>query len=1597
MKKRIVALVCVLTMLLSLLPTTALAEGPDFTLGLSATATVGTTSEARPLSELRPGDIVTVKIIVPGGFEFVAAQVKLLFDKDRFELTKKAVSGLVPTKTETTAGWDSVVTTQVSIANANGYVSTTGAGATLNEYEEVVTGNYSMPVDWDILTVTLKVKNDAPVGTASFAISTESGTLKFAHEVGAIGSSVTTAYNVGVDDAISATVVQELSAVEVSGSLTTPTKGGTDFSEYTSTNPNVDVAVSWDPALVGGKFASNTVYTATVTVTPKTGYIWASDAAVTDTSDSGLTAFTKSGNSFVATKKFDKTADKSLTGLVITDCNVSGKTAGDTLGTSNLTVKATYDDGSEDANYTGYEVVYAHGTALKLGDTSVQVKSGEIVSAAANFDAIPGKTAEAGLFTFNAPALTYSGADQIDAVKSAAALKSAYADMIGAPTITVKQGDTVVTEAKNAGSYDVYVSCAAGTVYDAVSDLMLGTVTISKADQAALTISCSNTVEFGSTLALTTTGGTTGGDVTYAVEAGGTGEATISGNTLTPTRVGTVKVTATMAGNDNYNPVTSAEFTVTITQKAITGATVTLAKESEEYTGSPIEVAVSSVVLGGVTLTTDDYDVSYKNNTNVGTATVTVTGKGNYTGTATKSFEITKADAPTDVKATFNVYYGNQNVQTVAPDNFNLPADIKNPRFKGTAGTASGDDILESHSNDSFQLKAGVSQGKTASWTVTIESDNYEDIKDAAVTVTTVDVVFKVGDATASADNAVTLASNKTYGQTWKNLVTVNSGIVAWLDGEEVEGTFALNKTDSDIPGAGDHTYNVIFTSTDGKYTNIPVFATDASITVEKRPVTVTVTPVSVAYNAEIPTFNATVTSGSLVGSDTVDSLKLNLTTTATKGDAPGNYHVTGDSDGNHNYTVTIEGTGKLTITKANATVGAPTPKTLTYTGNEQELVNAGSTTGGTLQYSLSENAGFSTEIPKGTDAKKYDVWYKVVGGDNYNDTTPAKVEVTISAKNVGDDDVTIAAISDETYTGEAKAPDLTVKFGEKSLVKDTDYTVKYTDNVNAGTATSTITGTGNYTGTTTKNFTISKAAAKTLADKKVAHKYTLDGEQTVSVAGLVEGATKYTMGTATGTTGIVSAYSVGADGVVKYTLTGTGAATQSVTLPVTIESTNYADSTVKVVITLTEKDPQAALTINSGTTVTYGQTLTLSTTGGSGTGAVSYSVTNGTGEATVSGNVLTPVKAGTVTVTATKASDADYNEVTSEAVTITINKATPTGQPAYTKITTSGKTLADAALDKGTITIPGTIQWVDAEGNPLDGTTAVTANTAYRWVFTPNDTDNYETLTGSITPYVVHSSSGGSGSSSYSITVESDKNGTVTVSPKSARKGTTVTITVKPDEGFELDTLRVYDKDGNKIKVTEGKNGKYTFTMPASKVTVKAAFEEIESAWPFVDVAEDFWARDAIAWAYENGYMNGNSATTFNPGGSVTRQQLWMILARLSGERPASMAEAKVWAVENGISDGSNPGNAVSRQQMVTILYRYAHLMGYKTSGSAALDIFPDSAKVAPYAQDAMAWSVANGIVGGTTQGTLNPGGTANRAQFATILQRFCKNIVED
>lgn len=259
--------------------------------------------------------------------------------------------------------------------------------------------------------------------------------------------------------------------------------------------------------------------------------------------------------------------------------------------------------------------------------------------------------------------------------------------------------------------------------------------------------------------------------------------------------------------------------------------------------------------------------------------------------------------------------------------------------------------------------------------------------------------------------------------------------------------------------------------------------------------------------------------------------------------------------------------------------------------------------------------------------------------------------------------------------------------------------------------------------------------------------------------------------------------------------------------------------------------------------------------------------------------------------------------------------------------------------------------------------------------------------------------SGGGSSSSSsgdYTVSVENNKHGTVTVSPKRADKGDTVTITVKPDNGYELDELTVTDKDGDTVKLQSKGSNKYTFTMPGSKVTVEATFTlEKEENLPFADVAEDYWAVEEITWAYENGYMNGVSAERFAPGSTVTRQQLWMVLARLTEFNPSNMTEAQHWAVESKISDGSNPGGALTRQQMVTILYRWAQQMGYDVSGRADLSAFPDNASVAAYATEPMTWAIAEGIISGTTEGLLNPAGTATRAQFAVILYRFFENVM--
>ena len=224
-------------------------------------------------------------------------------------------------------------------------------------------------------------------------------------------------------------------------------------------------------------------------------------------------------------------------------------------------------------------------------------------------------------------------------------------------------------------------------------------------------------------------------------------------------------------------------------------------------------------------------------------------------------------------------------------------------------------------------------------------------------------------------------------------------------------------------------------------------------------------------------------------------------------------------------------------------------------------------------------------------------------------------------------------------------------------------------------------------------------------------------------------GLLSFTKGSTTVTGDVkLESWSVGADKKIKFTLSG-GKDGDTITLPITVDSQVYGRATLTVIITLGYQK----ITITSDTTVVFGSTLTLTCAGLKGPAAVIYNITGGSEVASIEGNVLIPRKAGKVTITATQvANGVDYPAQTSDAVVITVTKATPTGSPTFTELKHAGLTLADANLTLGKFSVEGSVDWV------LPDSTTVIANTAYEWKFTPKDSENYHSITGSVIPYTV-------------------------------------------------------------------------------------------------------------------------------------------------------------------------------------------------------------------------------------------------------------------
>ena len=433
--------------------------------------------------------------------------------------------------------------------------------------------------------------------------------------------------------------------------------------------------------------------------------------------------------------------------------------------------------------------------------------------------------------------------------------------------------------------------------------------------------------------------------------------------------------------------------------------------------------------------------------------------------------------------------------------------------------------------------------------------------------------------------------------------------------------------------------------------------------------------------------------------------------------------------------------------------------------------------------------------------------------------------------------------------------------------------------------------------------------------------------------------------------------------------------------------------------------------TISGTATAVYGDKVTL-TANTAATGASYQWYKDGAAidGATTNSLTLTDVAdSGAYTVKITVGSDT----ATSEPTTVTITQAKPTIDITADQTSLTGSGTVKLTVTSNGVPTDGKIEVTCDNGitvtkNTDDTFTAVLPNETKTYTFTANyDGDaNHEKASDTCKVSVTRrSSSGGSSSSgsSYAVSAPSAKNGDVTVSPKNASKGDRVTVTVKPDSGYEIGSVTVLDSKGNELKLTDKGNGKYTFTMPGGKVEVKATFVKAGETSPFVDVPADSYYFDAVKWAQKLGITNGKTDALFGSSDPCTRGQIVTFLWRAAGspepkstvsftDVPAGSyyAKAVAWAVENGITLGTgdgtfSPNATCTRAQSVTFLYRALGTAPTTVNG------FTDVTADAFYA-DAVAWAVESGVTNGTSASTFSPNNGCTRAQIVTFLYRTMK-----
>lgn len=689
------------------------------------------------------------------------------------------------------------------------------------------------------------------------------------------------------------------------------------------------------------------------------------------------------------------------------------------------------------------------------------------------------------------------------------------------------------------------------------------------------------------------------------------------------------------------------------------------------------------------------------------------------------------------------------------------------------------------------------------------------------------------------------------------------------------------------------------------------IYTAEATFTVEPREIEAK----DVAFDKEL-----TYTGNELTQTVTVTvngktlTVGKDYTVSGLTGTEPGSYPVTVTGTGNYTGKVTKS----FTISKAQISSAAITYDAgpYGYTGKEWKPEVAVSFNDAALTADTDYTVSYENNINAGT-AKII-----ITGiGDHFTGST----EKTFTINSAEISGCTFAPIADVTYNTKAHTPEVTVAISGRTLEADKDYTVSHASNINAGTATVTVTGKGNFTGTASKTFTINKAGL-TLNPCTISELCTETDLKTRTLpsdfflAGETETGFSIKLTAVEGGDDIFAVAPAVVEGENKITFklkNEVGAATFTVT--VTPVSGNYNGGSYALTISTHDRtDVSGSISFPDGSAVYTGtgikyENATIS--GYSGTLRYGYTPNASTG-ASLDASGL-PLTVGTYTVAVTFNSDASFGYKTA---TFTITKATPTGTPGYTKLETNGKTLADAKLTVGTIRPAGTIAW------DLPLTTVLEDGKAYAWTFTPADTHNYTILTGTLVPYV--------------------------------------------DDGMDYIP-----------GVIGGNTGSFNFH----------------------DVSRFDYFYDAVKWAAENGIASGTGRYTFSPNAVCTRAQTVTFLWRAAGSplpryrvcpftdvQPSDYYyNAVLWAVEQGITTGLNattfgPDVTVTRGQVATFLYRAA-----SAAKPSTFNPFTD-VKTTAYNYNAILWAYDNRITTGTSDTTFSPDAYCTRAQIVTFLYRY-------